>query len=43
MKWVRAFQPYDLYTKAPELPDAEAVRPFYERLVAAHLPSKLRW
>lgn len=41
--WVRAFNPYDLYTKSHHRPDVEELRPFYEDLIAEYLPGKLRW
>ncbi len=42
-RWVRAFNPYDLYSKAAERPDVAALKPFYEQLVAEFFPAKLRW
>ena len=30
LKWVRAFNRYDLYSKGEERPDVEALRPYYE-------------
>lgn len=41
--WVRAFNPYDLYTKNHQKPDVAALRPFYEELIRAYFPEKLRW
>jgi inositol oxygenase len=41
--WVRAFNPYDLYSKSDVAPDADALRPYYEELVAKYLPPVLRW
>ncbi|MDB6030001.1 MAG: hypothetical protein JWM16_339 [Verrucomicrobiales bacterium] len=41
--WVRAFNPYDLYTKNHEKPKVEQLRPFYEELIAEYFPAKLRW
>src|SRR5215207_1263240 len=32
-KWVRAFNPYDLYTKSHERPDVAKLRAFYEGLI----------
>lgn len=40
---VRAFNPYDLYTKSHEKPDVAKLRPFYEELIHEFLPGKLRW
>ena len=42
-QWVRAFNPYDLYSKAPTPPDVSALRPYYEDLIRKYLPAKLRW
>jgi inositol oxygenase len=43
MKWVRAFNPYDLYSKGDEPPDVAALRPYYEELIAEFFPGKLAW
>lgn len=40
---VRAFNPYDLYSKSPERPDFAKLRPFYEGLAAELLPPVLQW
>jgi inositol oxygenase len=42
-QWVRAFNPYDLYSKSDAAPDAEALRPYYQDLVAKYLPPVLSW
>jgi inositol oxygenase len=41
--WVRAFNPYDLYTKSHEKPDVEKLRPYYEELIAEYCPGQLQW
>ncbi len=41
--WVRAFNPYDLYSKSPERPDIEKLRPYYSELIDRYLPATLRW
>jgi inositol oxygenase len=41
--WVRAFNPYDLYSKAATRPDVVRLRPFYEDLVAEFFPPTLSW
>jgi inositol oxygenase len=41
--WVRAFNPYDLYTKSGSRPDVAALRPFYEELIAEYFPPALQW
>ena len=43
LAWVRAFNPYDLYSKGLERPDVAALRPYYENLIAEFFPSTLRW
>lgn len=43
MPRVREFQPYDLYSKQPEAPALEALRPRYEDLAARFLPDTLWW
>jgi inositol oxygenase len=43
MEWVRAFNPYDLYSKGHEPPDVETLRPFYEDLIAEFFPDQLDW
>jgi inositol oxygenase len=42
-RWVRAFNPYDLYSKAAARPDVAALRPFYEDLIAEFFPSTIDW
>jgi inositol oxygenase len=41
--WVRAFNPYDLYSKADSRPDVAQLRPFYEELIAEFFPPALNW
>jgi inositol oxygenase len=43
MEWVRAFNPYDLYSKGAEPPEVAALRPYYEDLIAEFFPAKLAW
>src|SRR5262249_51641405 len=42
-KWVRAFNPYDLYSKAAKRPDVTALRPYYEGLIGEFFPPVLDW
>lgn len=42
-RWVRAFNPYDLYSKDAARPDVAALRPFYEQLIAEFFPAKVAW
>lgn len=43
LKWVRAFNAYDLYSKGDERPDVRTLRPYYEELVAEYFPPVLDW
>jgi inositol oxygenase len=43
LPWVHRFNPYDLYTKSHTKPDAKALRPFYEELIAEFFPAKVRF
>jgi len=41
LKWVKLFNPYDLYSKNPTPPVWKELRPYYEDLVAKYLPAEL--
>ena len=43
LKWVRAFNPYDLYSKCEVEPNLNELRPFYEELVSEFFPAKINW
>jgi inositol oxygenase len=43
LKWVKAFNRYDLYSKGDGKPDVQALRPFYEELVDEFFPTPLQW
>ncbi|MCC6728066.1 MAG: inositol oxygenase [Chthonomonadales bacterium] len=43
LAWVRAFNPYDLYSKGESRPNVEALRPYYDDLIAEFLPGELAW
>jgi len=43
LKWVKLFNPYDLYSKSPEPPDWKKLRPYYEDLAAKYLPPTLKF
>ena len=43
LNWVQKFNPYDLYSKRPERPDWEKLRPYYIAVIDKYLPGKLRW
>lgn len=42
-QWVRAFNPFDLYSKSHTKPSADALKPYYEDLIAEFFPDKIRW
>jgi inositol oxygenase len=42
-KWVKLFNPYDLYSKNPNPPDWQTLRPYYEDLAAKYLPATLKF
>jgi len=41
--WVRAFNPYDLYSKGRERPNMKEIRPYYEDLVSEYFPDTIAW
>jgi len=43
LKWVKAFNRYDLYSKGDGRPDAKALRPFYDELIAEFFPEPLQF
>ena len=40
---VRAFNPYDLYSKSDESCTADKLRPYYEGLIAKFFPDVIEW
>ena len=40
---VRAFNPYDLYSKSDDKPSLKELKPFYEDLVSEFFPDKIAW
>ncbi|MCA9073518.1 MAG: inositol oxygenase [Planctomycetaceae bacterium] len=42
-KWVRRFNPYDLYTKSEAQPDMDRLLPWYQKLVDKFFPNELAW
>ncbi|KAJ7853788.1 myo-inositol oxygenase [Mycena olivaceomarginata] len=40
---VRAFNPYDLYSKSDGGVDVEGLRPYYQRLIAKYFPAVIEW
>ncbi|KNZ31342.1 MAG: inositol oxygenase [Methylibium sp. NZG] len=43
LRWVQAFNPYDLYSKNPNPPVLAELKPYYEDLMAKYLPATLRF
>ncbi len=42
-KWVKLFNPYDLYSKNPTPPKWQELRPYYEDLAVKYLPEQLKF
>ena len=42
-RWVRAFNPYDLYTKTDVRPDVEGLMPRYRELTSRFFPDRIWW
>ncbi len=42
-KYVKLFNPYDLYSKAPVPPNTQELKPYYENLIAKYLPATLKF
>ncbi len=43
VKWVRAFNRYDLYSKGDDRPNLDELRPYYEDLTQEFFPDPLNW
>lgn len=43
LKWVKLFNPYDLYSKSPSPPNWEELKPYYEVLINKYLPKTLKF
>jgi len=42
-KWVKLFNPYDLYSKNPNQKSWEELKPYYQELVAKYLPATIKF
>ncbi|MCY2965571.1 MAG: inositol oxygenase, partial [Planctomycetota bacterium] len=42
-EWVRAFNPYDLYSKGAARPNVAELKPYYEKLIAEFFPDRIFW
>lgn len=38
-----SFSKYDLYSKSDEVPDVEALRPYYQGLIDKYCPGQIQW
>lgn len=43
LPWIKEFNKFDLYTKAPKMPPVDELRTYYQGLIDQFLPGKLRW
>ncbi|XP_063099722.1 inositol oxygenase isoform X1 [Cavia porcellus] len=43
LPWVQEFNKFDLYTKCPDLPDVDKLRPYYQALIDKYCPGVLSW
>jgi inositol oxygenase len=43
LKWVKLFNPYDLYSKSPEPPDWNKLKGYYTDLIEKYLPKTLKF
>ena len=42
-EWVRKFNAYDLYSKGHDRPDVQALKPYYDDLIAEFFPPQIDW
>lgn len=42
-EWVCEFNKFDLYTKCPDFPDIEDIKPYYQNLIDKYVPGTLKW
>jgi len=43
LDWIREFNKFDLYSKADDLPDIDALMPYYQGLIDKYIPGKVKW
>lgn len=43
LPWVREFNKFDLYSKSEEVPDIEAIQPYYQSLIDKYVPGVVSW
>ncbi len=42
-EWVKLFNKYDLYSKCPQAPNVEQLKPYYQELIAEFFPETIAW
>jgi len=43
IKWLKAFQKFDLYSKLPEKPKVDELLPYYQKLMNKYFPAVVNW
>lgn len=43
LPWIKEFNRFDLYTKSDELPDIDALMPYYQSLCDKYLPGLIKF
>lgn len=43
LHWVQAFNKFDLYTKSDDVPNIDALRPYYQSLINQYIPGIVKW
>lgn len=43
LKWTQEFNKFDLYSKSEEVPDIEALKPYYQSLIDKYIPGLVKW
>jgi len=41
--WINIFNKFDLYTKSPDLPEVEELKPYYQSLIDKYIPGDVSW
>ncbi len=42
-RYLKEFNPYDLYSKSHDAPNIEQLKPYYMDLISKYFPSKIKW
>lgn len=43
LRAVKAFNPYDLYSKSDSPPDVTELKPYYTKLIEKYIPGVIEW